>query len=46
MAKNTQQFAQESFTAFDITKALRKSENVLHDDVRNLVHVLMQDYIQ
>lgn len=37
--------SQDEFTAFELTKLLRKSEYVMHSDVRDYVHMLMADYI-
>lgn len=35
----------DEFTAFELTKLLRKSEYVMHSDVRDYVHTLMADYL-
>lgn len=35
----------DEFTAFELTKLLRKSEYVMHSDVRDYVHSFMTDYI-
>ena len=40
--------AKEQFTAFEVTKELRRTETdrVFHGDVRDHVHLLMEDYVQ